>query len=65
MTSLWRFLFQFNVVLLVMLAFSMLFVEPGSSGFVIGVLSAIVIGISLLGTGIFIYFDIDPLTHLE
>lgn len=65
MTSLWRVLFQLNVVLLVMLAFSMIFVEPGSSAFVIGVVSGIVIGLSLLGTGAFIYFGIDPLAELE
>lgn len=65
MSSLWRLLFQLNVILLVMLGFSMIFVEPGSSGFVIGVMSGFVIGISLIGTGVFIYFDIDPLAPLE
>lgn len=65
MSSLWRVLFQLNVILLVMLGFSMIFVEPGSSAFVIGAVSGFVIGLSLVGTGIFIYFDIDPLAQLE
>lgn len=65
MASLWSVLFQLNVVLLVVLLIAMAFVERGSGAFVIGVVTGGVIGLSLLGTGLFIYFDIDPLESIE
>lgn len=65
MASLWSVLFQLNVVLLVVLLIAMAFAERGSGAFVIGVVTGGVIGLSLLGTGLFIYFDIDPLKSIE
>lgn len=44
-------LFAMNVVLLIMLVLSMLYITPGSSSYYVGVMSGVVILTSLLGLG--------------
>ena len=55
--SVWTILFTLNVVLLVLLGLSFPFVERGTPTFVITLLSLAIIGISLLGLSLLIYFD--------
>lgn len=50
-----RFYFTLNVVLLVFLAFSFLFIEPGSASMVIAKLNALILVPSLIISGALIY----------
>lgn len=58
--TVWQVLFGLNVVLLVMLALSWPFQEPGSPARVITVFSLAVIAVSLVGLAVVIRVDWDP-----
>ena len=59
-TTVWRLMFAFNLVLLVLLAFSFPFQPPGSASREIALLSFGIIGASLVGLGAVIYADWNP-----
>ncbi|NGM70559.1 hypothetical protein G6M89_16380 [Natronolimnobius sp. AArcel1] len=59
-----RYLFFFCVVLLVLLAFSAPFVEPGSGEFVVFVLSLVFIGATFIGIALLSRLESDPFDRL-
>lgn len=63
-TGVWRAFFVSSVVLLSLLALSVPYIEPGTSSFVVALLSLGMLGVMLVGSGAFIYFDWDPFEEL-
>ena len=55
-----RALFASSAVLLTLLALSVPYIEPGTSTFVISLLSAGMLAVMFVGSAAFIYFDWDP-----
>jgi hypothetical protein len=55
--SVWTILFAINVVLLVLLALSVPYVEPGTATYTITLLSFGIIGVSLVGLAVVLYID--------
>ena len=60
MTTLWRALFATNLVLLTLLAVSFPALEPGSGSYVVALLSAGIILLSLFGLAVLIRADWNP-----
>lgn len=60
MSSLFRLLFVGNVIMLVLLAVSYPFTDPGSGSRAISHLSLVVILVSLVGLGVVLYAGWDP-----
>lgn len=54
-----RLYFTFNVVLLVMLGLSLPFQQPGTETYVVSVISLVIVLVSLLASGLVVYFDLD------
>lgn len=59
-----RALFASSAVLLTLLALSVPYIEPGTSTFVISLLSAGMLTVMFVGSAAFIYFDWDPFEEL-
>ncbi|MFW5956536.1 MAG: hypothetical protein ACOCQY_03945 [Halorhabdus sp.] len=64
MTDVLRAFFVASVVLLAFLAVSVPWIEPGSSTFVISIISAIMLLVMLVGSALLIYLDVDPFEKL-
>lgn len=64
MTGVWRAFFVSSVVLLALLALSAPYIEPGTPSFVVALLSLAMLGVMLVGSAAFIYFDWDPFEEL-
>lgn len=60
MTTLWRMLFSVNVVLALLLGFSYPYQAPGSPARVISLLAFAIIGMSLVGLSVVMWYDWDP-----
>ncbi len=64
MKAVWRAFFVSSVILLVLLGFSMPYVEPGTATYVISVVSFAMVSVILVGSAAFIYFDWNPFDEL-
>lgn len=64
MTAVWRVFFVWSVVLLVLLAISMPYIELGTGTYVVSMVSLTVLLVMLVGSAVFIYFDWDPFEEL-
>ena len=64
MTDILRAFFVASVVLLAFLAVSVPWIEPGTSTFVISVLSAVMLLVMGVVSALLIYFDADPFEEL-
>lgn len=58
--QLWLWLFTASATLLLVLGWSFLYLEPGTPSYVIGQVSAIVLGTTAIGTGIALFSDWQP-----
>lgn len=58
--SVWTIMFTLEVVLLALLALSLPYVERGTPTYTITLLSFAVIGVTLVGLAVVIYFDWTP-----
>lgn len=58
--QLWLWLFTLSATFLLLLGWSFLHLEPGTPSYVIGQVSAIVLGITLLGAGVALFSDWQP-----
>ncbi|EJN57567.1 hypothetical protein [Halogranum rubrum] len=65
MTAVWRAFFVLSVVLLAFLGLSVPYVESGTATFVVALLSFGMLGVMLVGSSVFIYFDWDPFEEVE
>ncbi|AKU07942.1 MULTISPECIES: hypothetical protein [Haloferax] len=65
MTAVWRAFFVSGVVLLAFLALSLPYIEPGTATSVVTLLSLGMLGVTVVGSSAFIYFDWDPFEEIE
>ncbi|SEP07692.1 hypothetical protein SAMN04487948_11314 [Halogranum amylolyticum] len=65
MTAVWRVFFALSIVLLAFLGLSVPYVEPGTATFVVALLSFGMLGVMLVGSSVFIYFDWDPFEEVK
>lgn len=59
-SQLWIWMLAFSTALLLLLGWSFLHLEPGTPSYVIGQVSAIVLGVTILGTLVALRSDWDP-----
>ncbi|WP_148263648.1 hypothetical protein [Halopiger xanaduensis] len=58
--QLWLWMFTLSVGFLLLLGWSFLYLEPGTASYVIGQVSAAVLAVTAVGTGIALYSDWEP-----
>ncbi|WP_254271610.1 hypothetical protein [Haloarcula marina] len=64
MTAVWRAIFASSLVLLALLALSVPYIEPGTSTFVISIVSLGMLVVMLVASAAFIYLDWNPFEEL-
>lgn len=58
--QLWLWMFTLSITFLLLLGWAFLYLEPGTPSYVIGQVSAIVLSVTVVGTGIALYSDWEP-----